>query len=83
MGKIVIGATVLLLFLSGCSTGDKYDKIQAVDGKGRIFLFKHNFGDTYFLQVLNDGPVTETEKINAELARKISENTGKEKRETN
>jgi len=81
MGKIMISVAVLLLFLSGCSEGDKYDKIQAVDGKGRIFLFTHNLGDTYFLQVLNDGPVTETEteKINAELARKISENTGKAK----
>lgn len=45
--------TLVVITLIGCTTGDKYNNLIVTDGK-RVFILKHNIGDNYFLDTLQN-----------------------------
>lgn len=59
---------LVVLFLSGCVDGDRFDKLIVVDGNGGRYLLKHNLGDTYFIDKLSEKEKLPNEKINEKLS---------------
>ena len=49
----------LVLFIAGCSTGNKYDNLIVKDSKGNFYKLAHNIGDTYFVRPIDPDPVKE------------------------
>jgi len=71
MKLLTVSAVILLL--SGCSYGDKYDNLKVVDGNGRVLQLKWRFGDNYFVHDLSNVSVAPNSKINKKLEERLKQ----------
>lgn len=72
----IIAKSVLVfvvIALSACSYGDKYDGLLVQDGDGNIYHLVHRFGDVYFVKIQNKEEKRWSEEANKRLLEKVGE----------